>query len=257
MRRLTGFLIMLTGVIAGGSRVSLCGQEQDGMIKYTPDFRFTDGIYIDFNQVKNNSPVLKTKIITFVDYNSKDFFSKLLVEKEISYYDDPGVKKEAGKDDLWGYTDNGIVHIQIQGNFSPLTFMGKICHVIAEIKLNDTIYYDPATGSYLDFYDKYGYPYKYYDPYYNRYVNSYTRRHNYRQLEPEPGMERNQYLLDFETGELWEYDVQGVKTLIKKDTVLYEEYRKLRNRMKKRMMFSYIRRYNERNPLSVPEATSD
>jgi len=49
MRRLTGFLIMLTGVITGGSRVSLCGRQQDGMIKYTTDFRFNDGIYMDFN----------------------------------------------------------------------------------------------------------------------------------------------------------------------------------------------------------------
>jgi hypothetical protein len=118
--------------------------------------------------------------------------------------------------------------------------------------LNDTIYYDPFTGRYIYPYSSYYYPYSYYDPYYYRSYN--YRRNNYRQVEREPGMELDQYLLNFETGELWDYDVLGIKELIKNDTELYQEYNKLRNRVKKKLMFSYIRKYNERNPLYIPAA---
>jgi len=68
----------------------------------------------------------------------------------------------------------------------------------------------------------------------------------------EPSSELDQYLVDFETGVIWEYDLNSVKSLIKNDTELYNEFKKLRRRIKKRMMFSYIRRYNERNPLFIP-----
>lgn len=246
---------MLTGVIAGGSRVSLCGQQQEGMIKYTPDFRFTDGIYIDFTAVRMNRPVPKTKIVTFLDYNSKDFFSKLMKGEKILYYDASGVKKEVKRSDLWGFADNGIIHMQLMGNFNTFTFMGKICHIIAEVTYNDSIYFDPVTRSYIYPYSRYkdyliyGDPYTYIDPYSRIY---YDRRNRYMPGNMEvPSSELDQYLFDFETGDVWEYDVEGVKSLIKKDTELYNEYRKLRHRMKRRMMFSYIRRYNERNPLFI------
>jgi hypothetical protein len=252
MKKVRGFLILLIVNGAFGPGSSLCGQEQQGMVKYTPDFRFTDGIYLDFYSAKNNRPVPKTRIVTTLDYKSNDFFKKLTENKTISYYDTSGVKKEVKKEDLWGYADKGIIYMQVMGSFSPFTFMGKICHIIAEIKLNDTIYYDPFTGRYIYPYSSYYYPYSYYDPYYYRSYN--YRRNNYRQVERDPGMELDQYLLNFETGELWDYDVLGIKELIKNDTELYQEYNKLRNRVKKKLMFSYIRKYNERNPLYIPAA---
>lgn len=246
---------MFIVVVAGGSRLSLYCQEQEGMIKYTPDFSFTDGIYLDFTAAKMNRPVPKTKIVTSLDYNSKDFFSKLMKDEKIFYYDTSGVKKEVKKSDLWGFADNGIIHMQLMGNFNTFTFMGKICHIIAEITYNDSIYFDPVTRSYIYPYSPYrdyiiyGDPYTYIDPYSRRY---YDRRNSYMPENMEdPSSELDQYLIDFETGEIWEYDVEGVKSLIKKDTELYNEFRKLRHRMKKRMMFSYIRRYNERNPLFI------
>ena len=66
-------------------RRSLCklyAQEKGGMVKYTPDFRFNDGIYLNFDQVKTNSPIPKAKILTSTDYNDKDFFKNLLVGRK-------------------------------------------------------------------------------------------------------------------------------------------------------------------------------
>ena len=252
MKKAPGLMILFI-IAAFNSGLLLCGQEKQGVVKYTPDFKFADGLYLSFFAARNNSPLPKSRIVTAIDYNSNDFFQKLMEKKIISYYDTSGVKKEVKKDDIWGYADKGIMYMQVMGGFSSFAFMGKICIVIAEMKRNDTIYYDPVNGRYIGTYENYGYPSRYYDPYYGRYVSNYPRRRNYRQVETAPGMELNQYLLDFETAELWEYDVQGVKELIKKDSELYAEYNKLRNNAKKKLMFTYIRKYNERNPLYIPE----
>jgi hypothetical protein len=248
-------------IIAGSSgRPTYC-QTLEGMVKYTTEFRFKDGIFPDFYSAKNNQPVPKTKIITTLDYNSKDFYTKLLKDEKIYYYDTSGVKKEVKKSDIWGYADNGIIHMQLMGNFNTFTFMGKICHIIAEITYNDSVYYDPVTRRYIYPYSPYGDyivygdPYTYIDPYNRRY---YDRRNRYMlQNMEDPSSELDQYLVDFETGVIWEYDLNSVKSLIKNDTELYNEFKKLSRRIKKRMMFSYIRKYNERNPLYIPEGKTE
>ncbi len=256
MKKLPAFLIMLIVIITGSSHLLLYSQTPEGMVKYTSEFRFADGIFPDFDAAKNNRPIPKAKIVTTLDYSSKDFFTKLMEDEEIYYYDTAGVKKDVKKSDIWGYADNGILHMQIMDSFNPFTFMGKICHIIVEITYNDSIYYDPVSRRYIypySPYSDYGDPYTYIDPYSRRY---YDRRYMPQDIE-DPSSELDQYLIDFETGDIWEYDVEGVKSLIKDDTELYNEFRKLRFRMKKRMMFSYIRRYNERNPLYIPESKSD
>ena len=256
MKKLPAFLIMLIIIIAGSSRIPIHSQDTEGMVEYTPEFRFTDGIFPDFYSAQNNKPIPKTKIVTSLDHNSKDFFNKLLKDEKISYYDTSGVKKEVKKSDIWGYADNGILYMQLMNNFSPFNFLGKICHIIAEITYNDSVYYDPVTRRYIYPYSPYGDyivyrdPYTYIDPYNRRY---YDRRNRYMtQSMGDPSSELDQYLVDFETGVIWEYDLSSVKSLIKNDTELYDEFKKLRRRIKKRMMFSYIRRYNERNPLFIP-----
>ena len=47
------------------------------MVKYTPEFKFKDGIYLNFEQVKANTPIPKSKLLTSVDYNDREFFKKV------------------------------------------------------------------------------------------------------------------------------------------------------------------------------------
>jgi hypothetical protein len=64
--------------------------------------------------------------------------------------------------------------------------------------------------------------------------------------------ELRQYLFDFETGEVMDYDIESVEVLLMKDPELYDEYQGLRNRKKKQMKFVFIRRFNEKHPLYFP-----
>lgn len=225
----------------------LFGQDQENMVKFTPDFRFTDGIYLNFDQVKSNNPIPKAKLLTSTDYNDREFFKKLLEAGKIYFYDGMGIRQEVLTNGIWGYARNGILYIQVQENFNRITFVGSICHFVADITTYDPRYYSS--------------PYSYYDPYYSSYYSpygygNYSYPGSYYSPYRQSNMARNeikQYLIDFETGKIVEFDMQNTELLFMKDTQLYEEFVQLPRKKKKDLMFVYIRKYNERNPLYLPE----
>jgi hypothetical protein len=219
----------------------IVAQGKEGMIKYTPEFRFNDGIYINFDQVKLNSPIPKAKLLTSIDYNDREFFKKILEGDKIYFYDNMGIRQEIPKNSIWGYSRNGVLYVQIQDNFNRITFVGNICHFVADVTTYDS--------------RSYGSPY-YYDPYYSpysygSYYSPYNPYYSYRQ----PNLARNelkQYLIDFESGKVLEFDIDNTELLLMKDNQLYEEYVQLSHKKKKDLMFVYIRKYNEKNPLYIP-----
>ncbi len=216
-------------------------QDTTGLVRYTPDFRFKDGFYVNFEQVQKNDPIPKAKIVTSTDYNSRDFFKNIVENKSIYFFDALGIRQEIEVSSLWGYSRNGILYRQLQGNFHRITFVGKICHYVADITT-----YDRGYSS--------GYPYGYYDPYsYSRY-SSYNYYSPYGYNNPYRTTARNelkQYIIDFETGREVEYEPKNVEVLIMKDPELYDEYLRL-SRKKKQMAFYFIRMYNENHPLYLP-----
>jgi len=235
------FLVILFRV--GVPFLMLSGQDKEGMVKYTPDFRFTDGLYLNFDQVKLNNPIPKSKLLTSLDYNDREFFKKILEGEKIYFYDNMGVRQEIERSSLWGYSRNGVLYIQIQDNFNRITFVGNICHFVADVTTIDSRSYNSPYGYYDPYYSPYGY-----SNYYNPYSSYYSP---YRQS----GMARNelkQYLIDFESGKVLEFDVADTELLLMKDNQLYEEYVQLSRKKKKELMFVYIRKFNEKNPLFIP-----
>lgn len=222
------------------------------MVKYTPDFRFKDGIYLNFDQVKLNSPIPKAKILTSTDYNDKEFFKKLFEADKIYFYDGMGIRKEVEKSSIWGYARNGVIYIMVQGNFTRITFIGSICHFVADITTVDSRYYNSPYG--------YNDPYSYYSPYYSPYSpygygGYYNPYGSYYSPYGRNNMSRNeirQYIFDFESGKILDFDLENTKLLLMKDAQLYEEYVKLSRKQKKELMFVYIRKFNEKNPLYIP-----
>jgi hypothetical protein len=220
----------------------LSAQEKEGMVKYTPDFRFNDGVYLNFEQVKANSPIPKAKLLTSIDYNDREFFKKIFEGEKIYFYDNMGVRQEIAKNSIWGYSHNGVLYVQIQDNFNRITFVGNICHFVADITTYDS----------RSYYSPYGYD-PYYSPYsYSNYYNPYSPYYSpYRQS----GLSRSelkQYIIDFESGKVLEFDVENTELLLMKDTQLYDEYVQLSRKKKKELMFVYIRKFNEKNPLYLP-----
>ena len=236
-------IIFLISLFSQGIPViRVSGQEKEGMVKYTPEFRFTDGIYLNFDQVKLNSPIPKSKLLTSIDYNDREFFKKILEGDKIYFYDNMGVRQEVAKNSIWGYSRNGAIYIQVQDNFNRITFVGNICHFVADVTTIDSRSYNSPYGYYDPYYSPYSYSsyYNPYSPYYSPYRSNMTRN------------ELKQYLIEFESGKVLEFDISNTELLLMKDNKLYEEYVQLSRKKKKELMFVYIRKFNENNPLYIP-----
>ena len=202
----------------------LCQTDSLNIIKYTPEFKFREGVFINFRQVRENNPIPKSRILSGVAYDDPYFFSKILENKEIRFFDNFGTQQSIKTKNIWGYSQNGILYIGINNGFYRIIIIGSICHFVA---------------SYTSYNSNY-YPYSYYDYRYNPYGISPTASTR---------TEMRQYLLDFSTGNILDYDVESVEVLLMKDPELHDEYAALRNRKKKQLKFLYIRKFNERNPL--------
>jgi len=242
------FLIMSL-VISAFPLCPVQAQEKEGMVKYTPDFRFNDGIYLNFDQVKLNRPIPKAKLLTSVDFNDREFFKRVLESDKIFFYDDMGVRQDIDRNTIWGYARNGVIYVQIQENFNRITFMGSICHFVADITTYDSRNYNSPYGYYDPYYSPYGYG-NYYSPYYNPYNSYYSPYNSYNQ--PTSRTELKQYIIDFESGKVLEFDIDNTKLMLMKDNQLYEEYVQLNRKKQKELMFVYIRKFNEKNPLYIP-----
>jgi hypothetical protein len=246
MARVLRLFFLLSLILSATPLSHLYGQEKEGMVKYTPDFRFNDGIYLNFEQVKMNSPIPKAKILTSIDYNDREFFKKILEIDKIYFYDNMGVRQDIPKNSIWGYARNGVLYVQVQENFNRITFVGSICHFVADITTYDNRYGNSPYGYYDPYYSPYGY-----GNYYNPYSSYYSPYSPYRQS----GIARSelkQYIIDFESGKVLDFDVDNTELLLMKDNQLYEEYVQLSRKKKKDLMFVYIRKFNEKNPLYIP-----
>jgi hypothetical protein len=241
------FRIMVASVlgIMAVPAINSFGQLQhEGMVKYTPDFRFKDGIYVNFDQVKENNPIPKAKLLTSADYNDKEFFKKVLESDKIYYYDAMGIRQEIAKNTIWGYARNGVIYVQIQENFNRITFIGSISHFVADVTTLDYRNSSPY-GYGGGYYDPYYYPYSSYGSPYGSYYSPYGRNYSTRN-------EIKQYLIDFETGKMYEFNLESTELLLKADVKLYEEYMNLPRKKKRDLMFVYIRKFNDENPLFIP-----
>jgi len=199
----------------------------DKQVKYTPDFNFTDGLYVAFEQVKQNRPIPKASLVSATPYRSNNFFTDLTQSANIFYFDKYGTKQSVPTNEIWGYANNGVLYIRMDKNFFRVTIVGSICHFVAMHEVTNnvpaSVYYDP----YLGYTQQYGS------------VKQTTRS-------------IKQYVLDFENGKVLEYNYKNIEILLQKDLNLYEEYAELRKKQKKRQMFLYLRKFNEKHPLYLP-----
>lgn len=58
-----------------------------------------------------------------------------------------------------------------------------------------------------------------------------------------------QYILDIQTGQVFDYVLPNMEELLKRDANLYIEFMAFSKRKRRQMMFIYLRKYNERQGL--------
>lgn len=201
-------------------------------VKYTPEFQFSPGIYLEFNQVRDNDPIPSVRIISNDDPLDFNFYRNLVKNSKIGYFDEFGAQQEISTANIWGYCQDGKIYIQYNGEFNRVPIIGRVCHFIADVTVIDT-HYDPY---YSDYYNS-----GYYNPYYSRPYNRTTKTR-----------EMRQYLLDFESGKVMNFDRESVQVMLMQDPEIYDEFMKVKKRQQNDLLFFFLRRLNEKYPVMIP-----
>ncbi len=191
------------------------------------NFHFKDGIFLNFKQVKTNNPISRKNILTDIPKWDINFYSKLVERKTITFFVN-GRKHTVSTKDIWGYSDNGVLYIHWKDDFAKIANKGALCYFMATERTRN--FYSP-------------YDYWYYDPYM---INNQNDR------------EVRNFILDFNTGKIYQFNVKSLLSLFKKyDLQLYQEYSKLRPRKRRKLMFFYIRKFNQRNKSYIYQPNSN
>lgn len=230
MMKAVSTLLMLICISAG---VWAQVDTPEGMVRYNTEYEFVDGIYLNFEMVKKANPLPAARVVTDVDLFDREFYEKITSADKITIYDNNGVKKEFKTSKIWGYGRNGALYINVGENFHRISMVGSISHFVASVTTYNQNYYDPYN----------------YNPYYG---NSYGHGRYNSPNSAYSSTDLRQYLLDFQTGEVMEYENESVEVMLMKDPELADEYLALRSRKKNQMRFVFIRRYNEKHPLYFP-----
>ncbi len=214
-------LILLTAIAT-----QVCAQTMSHKEKYDADFIFTDGIYLNKNDFKNNLPIDKSQIISGIDPNDLTYFEQLVEQNTIELFDRLGNEISVETNKIFGFCSDGTVYINHNGTFSRVGIIGSICHFLGTKTVMNNV------------------PNTYYGGYYNRYYSP-----TYRQTAT---IEPQQYLYNFETGDLLEYNPQNLEAMLMSDPAIHDEYAALPRKKKNAKLFYYMRLYNEKHPIYIP-----
>jgi len=193
---------------------------QSDSIKMTKNFKFTDGIYTDYQQFKKNKPAYKwEEIQTQLSTNPQSCMAHVA---SISIHN-----KEIPLDSVWGITIAGIPYIKVNNNsdFVCLSVRGKICLFAFSMKVLKQIpmpVYNPSTGV------------KVYQGVVEREVN-----------------EDHTYILNFETGEVAGFSPKNFKFWIKDDKNLYNTIDDLDIKETREKLYKCLLIYDDRNPVYI------
>jgi hypothetical protein len=192
-----------------------CLGAQTDSVAFGPGFQFRQGLYLNFQQFRLNRPVPRNRIVSNYDTTRLDFIRQVVSAKLVKYLDESGALVEISPAKLWGFCENNSVYIRYNTDFNKVIVIGSICHFTSLYTTYMTTGPTNAASS------TYGTPVE----------------------------NTRQYIIDMKTGEVLEYTLGNLEGVFKRDAALYSEFSALRKGKRRKLMFYYLRKYNERNPL--------
>lgn len=211
-------LLLLMVICAVGPHL----QAQSDSVTYKPGFKFQDGIYLNFNEFKTNSPSITNYSV--VTQSGKKWFKATDTEKirTITYFDEFGTAKSLHLGGFWGACADGQPYAYADGQFNKLEKIGYIIYLVVYSTENITERTYSYTGQYQE-------------------KTTGTENVEYK------------YLIDFRTGQDYEFMISNFQLLLEADPELYDEFKGLKGRnMKEHQMLNYIDKFNERHPIKLP-----
>ena len=194
---------------------------QTGMVEYSKEFEFKEGIYPTYKNFLYNNPIPKSKIITELNRDDIDFMPQLTSQKIIKYQDSAGVEQSIKPEKLWGYSKNNGVFIYFSGDFNRIAVIGSLCHFTASVI--DYIA-RPGIGIGMG----------------GMGMSTMVTR------------ELKQFIIDTKSGLTYEFTTARLEYLLQADPELLQEFISLKKREKRESTFLYLRKYNQKHPLYFP-----
>lgn len=212
------FLISLLALF----KFAFIAEAQQTKVVVDNKFKFHDGLFLTFEQVKDNNAIPVSNIIASGDKSTKKFWDNLFQNENIYYIDETGEKKAVESSKVFGFAFKGKLYIRMYGATALVPVLGKISHFI--IAYNVTEIYDP-----------------FYDPLTMDYPQTSNR------------IETKQMIIDFDTGQILDFNVKNIEPIFARDTELFSEWSKLSKRKKKKLIFVYLQKYNQKHKLLLPK----
>jgi hypothetical protein len=211
------------------------GQEAASMVKFTPSFRFTDGIYLNVQQLKSNNPVPKKDLLIAEDYNDLAFFRKILSVRKINYTNEAGSGSVIEKDKVIGFSAGGILNLMHHGLFSSEVLIGSISFFRTDRSLVFPEYAVNENVKKLPYGDRY---------YFGSQPGALNVKITYGASDC--------FLMDYSSGKILRFNTVNLNGLLASDKELHDEFNSLARKIKKAQMFYFIGKFNEKNPLYLP-----
>jgi hypothetical protein len=194
-------------------------------VKYQPERKFKNGIYLNFEQVLNNTPVPQTKLTGFNNF----YLPKTLIDNKLDSLDNNGNKKRIRCPKIFFFGFNGNLTPYFRGNSGKWIIFGRISIFSVHI---DRLFRGYITDHFKE-----------YDPMYNlevwRTKQYAVNKQSYEDI----------YLLDFNSGKVVKFNYEKLTSILKTDLNLYQEYINLNRPTRKGKAIDFITKFNFKYPI--------
>jgi hypothetical protein len=183
--------------------------------KYTSDYRFRDGVYINFGELKNNHP----RISDFAEIKNNTLGGPDEIELHYSCTDTTGSTKNCIVKKCFGFVRDGNLYISqgFYGYYFRVFIIGGLTHFLAFTGFDDQ------------------------EAYISTEPNSVMGISN----------DYREYVLDFDSGKAFLFTYKNMVSFLKeRDTDLYQQL--IASKKKKQMIHHFLLKYNERHPIYLP-----
>jgi len=200
---------------------------QKDSIKYSPDFQFEEGIYVNYLDFRMNRPVSKNILQSKENKDQLDFIGKTIENSEYITFTFGGRNFKVKTDSIWGFSQNNSVYINHDKKMFRIPVFGNISQLIVTEDVSDQ--YRGTTSSVF---------------YYNYGMTIGAGPNNVREMK--------QMLFDFYSGKLIEFNLENVEEILKRDQKIYDEFMALSRKKRKQKMSSFLRNFNQFHPIYFP-----
>ncbi len=210
---------------------ALYGQT-DSVAYGTLGFQLKEGFYLHFADLKLNQPITKKQILDNGNQDGLDYLTQLTKNYDtLVIQNKEGKNKKVSVDSIWGYCQNNQIYTRNGNEFFKVPLFGNASTYLIFVKQTTPRAYNPWL----------------YDPYFN---NAY----------PGFGINNNsttvvtiQMLLDMQTGNIDEFSLEGLETILARDPALFKAYSNLSKKKRKQKAIFYLRKYNMLHPIYFPK----